>query len=100
MSPMLKIAALAFLLSAIACGGAPSTTGSGAASPVSAAALVAPGEAKLGDHTRCPVSGDEFVVKADSPHTEQGGKTYYFCCAECVDKFKADPAKYTGKPNA
>jgi len=97
---MLKIAALAFLFLAIACGGAPSTTGPGPASPVGATTLVAPGEAKLGDHTRCPVSGDEFVVKADSPHTELGGKTYYFCCAECVDKFKADPAKYTSKPSA
>jgi P-type Cu+ transporter len=25
---------------------------------------------------------------------EHGGKNYYFCCASCVEKFKADPAKY------
>ncbi|MGB8989182.1 MAG: YHS domain-containing protein, partial [Candidatus Sulfotelmatobacter sp.] len=22
------------------------------------------------------------------------GKNYYFCCAACVEKFKADPARY------
>ena len=27
-----------------------------------------------------------------------GGKNYYFCCASCVDKFKADPQKYLAVP--
>jgi P-type Cu+ transporter len=25
------------------------------------------------------------------------GKTYFFCCAPCVEKFKADPARYLGQ---
>lgn len=60
-----------------------------------AAALKAPGDAKIGDRTKCPISGEEFVVTAESPHAEHDGKTYYFCCPGCEKKFKADPAKYT-----
>ena len=56
--------------------------------------LKPPGEAKVGDRTRCVVSGDSFTVDADSPHVEYQGKTYYLCCDSCVDDFKADPARY------
>jgi YHS domain-containing protein len=45
------------------------------------------------------VSGEEFVVRDDSPHTEYQGKTYYFCCPHCVHKFEADPPLYLGKPS-
>lgn len=65
----------------------------GAAAP--SAGLKAPGEAKIGDKTKCPISGEEFVVTADSPHAEHDGKTYYFCCPGCEKKFKSDPAKYS-----
>ena len=35
------------------------------------------------------------VNPATARHVHQhAGKTYYFCCAPCVDKFKADPNKY------
>jgi P-type Cu+ transporter len=29
---------------------------------------------------------------------EHAGKSYYFCCASCMEKFKADPQKYLSKP--
>jgi P-type Cu+ transporter len=29
---------------------------------------------------------------------EHSGKTFYFCCAPCVEKFKADPNKYLSPP--
>jgi Cu+-exporting ATPase len=29
---------------------------------------------------------------------EHAGKKYYFCCAACAEKFKADPAKYLAAP--
>lgn len=58
------------------------------------AALVAPGEATMGDETRCPVSGHSFVVDADSPKVEHEGKTYFFCCPGCDEKFLENPAKY------
>ena len=28
---------------------------------------------------------------------QYGGKTWYFCCPHCLDKFRANPAKYTGE---
>jgi YHS domain-containing protein len=56
--------------------------------------IKAPGEAKPGDKTTCPVSGEEFVVDASSPKVELNGKTYYFCCSGCDKKFQANPAKF------
>jgi len=56
--------------------------------------LKAPGEAKIGDTTKCPISGEQFVVSESSPHAEYEGKTYYFCCPDCAGKFKSDPAKF------
>lgn len=88
---------------ALGCGGAavpaaaPAAPAASAAVPAAPAALKAPGDAKVGDRTTCPISGDEFVVAADSPKAEFEGKTYYFCCPGCVKKFSADPAKYAKK---
>ncbi len=89
-------------LFAVACAGsvpAPPVAPSPAATAadVSSRPLVAPGEAKIGDRTKCPVSGDEFVVQADSPHTEYNGKTYYFCCPDCPKEFQAHPEKFVPK---
>src|SRR5262245_29477255 len=81
--------------SVVACGGADHHPG--AASASTNANIKAPGEAKIGDTSHCPVSGEEFVVAADSPKVEHEGKTYYFCCGGCAKKFKADPAKYVAK---
>jgi P-type Cu+ transporter len=47
---------------------------------------------------RDPVCGMN-VNPATAKHVHQhGGRNYYFCCAGCVDKFKADPAKYLAAP--
>ncbi|HET7892376.1 MAG TPA: HAD-IC family P-type ATPase, partial [Candidatus Sulfotelmatobacter sp.] len=47
---------------------------------------------------RDPVCGMN-VNPASAKHAyEHGGKKYYFCCASCVEKFKADPPKYLNKP--
>jgi Cu+-exporting ATPase len=43
---------------------------------------------------KCPVSGKEFKKSEASPKYEYKGKTYYFCCAGCKDKFEKDPEKY------
>jgi YHS domain-containing protein len=64
--------------------------------PVPPGPVVKPGEAKLGDTSTCPVSGETFVVAADSPSVQYGGKTYYFCCEDCIDDFQKDPARYVG----
>ncbi len=47
---------------------------------------------------RDPVCGMN-VNPATAKHIySHGGKNYYFCCAPCVEKFKADPTKYLAAP--
>jgi Cu+-exporting ATPase len=47
-----------------------------------------------------PVCGMN-VSPATATHTHtHAGKTYYFCCAGCAEKFKTDPEKYLRKPAA
>ncbi|MGH9681266.1 MAG: YHS domain-containing protein, partial [Candidatus Acidiferrales bacterium] len=41
----------------------------------------------------CGMTVDQARAKAIC---EFSGKTYYFCCPGCAEKFKADPAKYLG----
>ena len=46
---------------------------------------------------RDPVCGMN-VNPATAKHTyELAGKKYYFCCAGCADKFKANPQGYLNK---
>lgn len=51
----------------------------------------------VGDITRCPLSGEVFRIKANSPKSVVDGKTYYLCCKRCVAKFEKNPAKYLAK---
>jgi YHS domain-containing protein len=83
-------------LFAAACAGSAPPPAAPAPTPAAAstAPLVAPGEAKVGDHAKCPVSGHEFVVTADSPHADYNGKTYYFCCPDCPKAFQDHPEKF------
>jgi len=39
----------------------------------------------------CPVTGEDADPDVSYTHN---GKTYYFCCAGCITRFKKDPAKY------
>lgn len=89
---------LAFVLSLAACGGSPTPqpTTPGTAS-VLPAGVKKPGEAQIGDKTVCPVSGEEFTVSASSPKVEYKGKTVYFCCGGCNEKFNANPEQYMKK---
>ena len=49
---------------------------------------------------RDPVCGMN-VNPATAKHIYgHGGKNYYFCCASCAEKFKADPSKYLTAPPA
>lgn len=43
----------------------------------------------------CPVSGEP--IDKDVSTKDAHGGTVYFCCAKCMGKFKADPAKYGEK---
>jgi YHS domain-containing protein len=96
----IKSTLLFCFLFAVACAGSPPPPPAAPSPPAAAAPsspLVAPGEAKVGDRTKCPVSGHEFVVTADSPHAEYNGKTYYFCCPDCPKAFQANPEKFVAK---
>jgi YHS domain-containing protein len=42
----------------------------------------------------CPVMGHEIEKSKAAGSMEYNGKTYYFCCAGCKDKFEKDPEKY------
>ena len=87
------------------CGSAPAVPATptapapgGEAAPKAGATNVKePGDAKVGDTAKCPVSGEEFTVEATSPSVQHDGKTYFFCCGGCKKKFESDPAKYTKK---
>jgi P-type Cu+ transporter len=43
---------------------------------------------------RDPVCGMSVDSATAKHHLQHDGKTYYFCCAGCVEKFKLDPEKY------
>ncbi|HEY6175778.1 MAG TPA: YHS domain-containing protein [Kofleriaceae bacterium] len=93
----LLLCSLSIAFWAAACAGSappPAAPKADTATATVPAPLVAAGEAKVGDRTKCIVSGHEFVVKADSPHAEYNGKTYYFCCPDCPKAFAAHPEKY------
>jgi len=43
---------------------------------------------------RDPVCGMTVDAERAAAKVEHAGKTYYFCCSACADKFRADPGKY------
>lgn len=45
----------------------------------------------------CPVSGKEITKSEAKGSYEYEGKTYYFCCESCKEKFMKDPEKYLQK---
>ncbi len=50
---------------------------------------------KAGNKFICPVMGTKFAPSSKSPKLEYKGKTYFFCCRECVEKFNKNPEKYS-----
>ncbi len=49
----------------------------------------------VGTQVTCPVMGTVFAIEKDTIHKEYKGKHVYLCCQGCIEKFKADPGKYT-----
>jgi len=45
----------------------------------------------------CPVSGEAIKNPSKAPRYTYKGKTYYFCCTKCLNKFKASPATYLAR---
>ncbi|UCC41606.1 MAG: YHS domain-containing protein [Candidatus Aminicenantes bacterium] len=52
---------------------------------------------KAGEMVTCPVSGKKIKKSDAAGSHEYNGKTYYFCCANCKEKFTKNPEKYTQK---
>ena len=53
---------------------------------------------KIGEKAICAVSGEVFLVDADTQTTEYDGKYYAFCCEDCPKEFKANPGKFVHGP--
>lgn len=46
---------------------------------------------------RDPVCGMSVKMTPGAPHYDYHGKTYYFCCQRCLERFREDPEKYLAK---
>jgi YHS domain-containing protein len=53
-----------------------------------------PTAAEMGKSVHCPVTRSPFEISELTPVIDYKGKSYYFCCAGCIDEFKKDPEKY------
>jgi YHS domain-containing protein len=47
----------------------------------------------------CAVSGKKMKKSEAKGSLEYKGKTYYFCCDNCLESFKKDPEKYINQEN-
>ncbi len=46
------------------------------------------------EKVQCPVMKNWILPAEAADLTEYNGKTYYFCCGGCKEKFLAEPEKY------
>ncbi len=88
-------------LALAACGGTSAETTAheehhehGGGEVTASGALVPVGEATIGDRSTCTVSGEEITITESSPHSEHDGRTYYFCCPHCQERFEANPHEF------
>ena len=56
-----------------------------------------PSTGAAGEMASCPVLGTTMSKDKMIPY-EYKGKTYYFCCPPCVEKFKKNPEEYINNP--
>jgi len=52
---------------------------------------------KAEEMVTCPVSGETVKKSEAAGKYDYDGKTYYFCCPNCQEKFVKDPEKYAKK---
>ena len=46
------------------------------------------------EKVQCPVMKNWILPSQAADKTEYNGKTYYFCCGGCKEKFLTEPEKY------
>ena len=68
---------------------APPTTG-----PVASSTTQPSTKPAVAENKHCPISGDAVDPTVTVVYK---GKTYAFCCADCVKTFNKDPQKYIDK---
>jgi YHS domain-containing protein len=64
------------------------------AKPAAAPAATEPAPLAPGTKAKCPVTGEDFTVKAGTAQTTYKGKRYAFCCPDCKPTFEKNPDKY------
>ena len=91
-SMQITIAALLIGVLAVGFIGCKDKSAETSTNPAGEAQKTAAAVASTVSQTTCPVMGkpiDKSVFK------EYQGQKVYFCCPGCIEKFKADPEKYT-----
>ena len=51
-----------------------------------------------GQAVKDPVCGMDVKPESAAARYEHGGQTYYFCSSHCMEKFRAEPAKFLRQP--
>ena len=54
-------------------------------------------QAKIGDLTKCPVSGVVFRVTENSPRVAYQDRKFYTCCGSCARLFEAGPEQFVNQ---
>lgn len=70
-----------------------------AAKDVDDSKVVAQSKAKIGDYTKCPISGVVFNVTEQSSKISYAGKTAFTCCSTCAEIFNKSPQEYASNMN-
>ncbi|MDD5688366.1 MAG: YHS domain-containing protein [Elusimicrobia bacterium] len=53
-----------------------------------------PAQTEYSTVSQCPVMGEKVMVGKKTMAAKYKGKIYYFCCPDCMSKFKAEPGRY------
>jgi len=70
-----------------------------ASNDVEPSKIIAQSKAKIGDYTKCPISGVVFNVTEESSKISYEGKSAFTCCATCAQIFNQSPAEYVSNIN-
>lgn len=88
----IALAALLIGVLVVGFGGCKDKSDDAPADPVEQAKQAAGSVASTVSQTTCPIMGKPIDK---SVSVEYQGQKVYFCCQGCIEKFKAEPEKYT-----
>ena len=70
-----------------------------AAKNVDESIVVSQSKSKVGDYTKCPVSGVVFLITDKSNKINVRDKTAFTCCTTCTEIFNKSPVDYKANIN-